>query len=517
MTNQATKKSLNLPTFLITLFLFVLCYTLASRAYIFWDVSWHIEGAKRMLEGGTYFSNLLDDNPPTVFMFYIPYALLSKIVNLPSYKLFFFYLLSIYGISGYLTFQVLKKKLTSQYEINVFYFASILWVLFFGITILGQRENILFCLFTPYLYMSLLPQLSGNSLGKPKQLTISFLATIGILQNPFYIIIPVSLDLLDCITHRRKPLLYQSFFYSFVALFLILSYSLYPNYYTQLLRLLYHFQAGIDQPEQTVMHNLMFISLSCSLLITLLFTTLFYRKLMYLKIIFILFFTMLIYLLEHKAWEYHLYPVMCASLLAFSALHIDNKNSEKETLFNYILKKLLMVFFTTSLFLTLATISFRYFGNHQIYNDKNATINKLMAFSKSTNPKNNKTLFFDTRVYPAYLLKFYGNLNIISPWANNWMLPTLIKFKNNPQQIDQYFIGKNLLFNLTADTLKNHRPQYVIYYKARYAPYVSEENFDVIHYLKQNKKVAHELKKYQPLRRIDHFVILKRQTKDDGS
>src|SRR3990167_10807581 len=58
--------------------IFLITFWIQNHLFINWDVTWHIEAAKRMLHGDTYTKNIFDDNPPMVFWFYMPAVLIHK-------------------------------------------------------------------------------------------------------------------------------------------------------------------------------------------------------------------------------------------------------------------------------------------------------------------------------------------------------------------------------------------------------------------------------------------------------
>lgn len=507
MDNAFRNESFNTRVFFVSLLLYAFCYVLLTQSFMFWEVSWHIEGAKRMLLGGTYLTNLVDDNSPPVFMFYIPYALLSKIRSLATPNIASLYILGTYAIASYFTYQVLKQKLQARYSIYAFYFASIVWSLFFGLPMLGERESIIFCFIAPYLYINLL---KGNPVSTRNQFFSALLAAIAIAQAPFYLILPLAVDLIDCIAYRKKPALYQTLFYLFSFLIFGISYLLYPEYYTVLLKLLYHFQAGINQTYKLIFAAQMLHAILITTAIILVFSIAFYQRLNYLKLLTMIFLAILIYVLEHKAWFYHLYPVFFLSALAFVVIHIDNKMSTNNSLNQTIAKKILTTILGFSLLFAFSSTISRTIGNIRNFHNKNTALNQLIHFSQLTDQKNNKTLSFNTRVFPTYLIKLYGGLNIISPWGNNWMLPALVNYQKNPEKIKGYEEGKRLLFHLTRTTLAKQRPQYIFYFKSEITPYINQKNFDVIQYLKADKNIRKALEYYRPYKNIGNYVILKR-------
>ena len=61
MINEVKKDVFRLRITLITVLLYAIAYLLLNQIFMFWETSWHIEGAKRMLSVGTYLTNLVDE------------------------------------------------------------------------------------------------------------------------------------------------------------------------------------------------------------------------------------------------------------------------------------------------------------------------------------------------------------------------------------------------------------------------------------------------------------------------
>src|SRR3990167_11556212 len=83
--NQKIK--LQFADYFFIVMIFCVSAWLQTHVFFNWDASWHIEGAKRMIEGGTYSKNVFDDNLPMVFWFYMPAVILSPILKISALTL----------------------------------------------------------------------------------------------------------------------------------------------------------------------------------------------------------------------------------------------------------------------------------------------------------------------------------------------------------------------------------------------------------------------------------------------
>src|SRR3989338_1568916 len=79
--------------------IFLITFWIQNHLFINWDVTWHIEAAKRMLHGDTYTKNIFDDNPPMVFWFYMPAVLLHHLTSFSFTTLTWFNVTIVIAIS----------------------------------------------------------------------------------------------------------------------------------------------------------------------------------------------------------------------------------------------------------------------------------------------------------------------------------------------------------------------------------------------------------------------------------
>src|SRR3990167_10663191 len=69
--------------YLTTIMLLLFSFWLQHHVYFNWDASWHIEAAKRIVNGNaSYSKNLFDDNLPMVFWYFVPAVLLNHLTGI---------------------------------------------------------------------------------------------------------------------------------------------------------------------------------------------------------------------------------------------------------------------------------------------------------------------------------------------------------------------------------------------------------------------------------------------------
>ncbi|MDF1759383.1 MAG: hypothetical protein P1U40_02485 [Coxiellaceae bacterium] len=475
-------------------------YMLNTHTFLYWDVAWHVEGAARVLNGGRYLSNLADDNPPMVFFYYLPLAYFCKAIGILSTEATHTYIYALYIACFSVIYCVLKNNELSTLKINIIYLTAISLTLFLGVNYIGQRELNMLCFFTPYLLLNLFNK-------KPSRLTglaSASLAAIGIMQAPFYLLLPVIIDTYNNLIEHSQIRLTQIIFYCLCVFLLLVSYLLYPHYFDTIIPLVYFAQHALNTMyTQMILFNpILWPCIVALLLLPLLLikTTAKYNAI---KCILLIVCAILIYLLEHKIWFYHLLPVIYLSVISFAFLATQNISDSfvKKTI---IYTPIILLLFT----FLLITIP-QYIKNRQQFADSQSQINQLIRFTHTISNKNAKLLILTTRVTPTYEVQLHTGIHVISPWANDWILPSLVATNSqvNTKELNKL---QRLYTTLILNALKQ-APQYIIYYASHPMPYIRKKEFDYYNFLYQNPSFTYILKNYIKTGEIGRFSLLTRR------
>ncbi len=480
--------------------LFACGYYFALQQYLYVEVSWHIEAARRMLDGGNYVTNIFDDNPPMVYLIYAPLVLLSQLIGKLHYQLAYAYIFLLYAMGSIVIFKVCQKALSLKIAVYSFFFASLIATLFLGVINYGERECVMMLFLTPYIYTNLFNYKPSLKFGA----AIALLAAIGIVQLPYFVIVLLALDGMQYFFREKRIQLYQYQFYFIALTFMLVFYILYPGYYSVILKYYVQAQENVNMTLTVLFHGFATRIVVACWLIASVATVTICKRLIYSKLFVILTIAIIIFFLQMKSWTFHLYPALFFCMLFGAVLMFDVLSSEPHAP-NLIFKKIIMGIYSVLIFILLLVAGLDYMRLTQFYHGTVNSTYQFKQFYKTIPPHENTTLFFHTLLYPAYILNMYAGVHVISPWANNWLL-----LQGLADGVDRSQAHKDFLYHLVSSTIAKKHPNYIVYPASNKIPYIKGEGFNYLEFFKQDKQFARQLKQYHYLKKIDNFIILKK-------
>jgi len=506
----------------ITFIVILLAYCLSLHFTLDPGVSWHVTAAQRMLAGGNYLTNLFDDSTPSTFALFIPLIWIHQLfagnwpMMIPAYVYFF------YAISFWLCYHVLSEYYSKHFHWRSLYYTILLSVIFFSLMILGQRETIGTVFIAPYLLMTAASPRKENH--KIIAWLIGLLAALAISQIPIDLIAIVTIDIL-CFIKRKKmtsqtdssstrPLsstenksyflsAQSSFYFSFI-LIMIVSYLLYPHYFTVALPLTMCFESGYNSKAfELILFN--FPSLIILILQTVLLSFNSKKQFVTVHLLIASWLFLLIYYGQNKNWYYHIYPLyIFLSLLIMMNLY-QKKNINFSLPQNFFMKLLLIFIFFPALYVTTEILlsNINYFSYSLKMKEFFDTLNQFV--------KNKTLLTFGTQLEPTYPFVHYTNATVVTPWSNIWLIPKWVNSANPEKSICLFKVGQELFSQQTINTLTKKTPEFILLNAQKNIPYIQQENFDLLSFLNKNKKIEKLLSNYYDLTTIHHFRLLKRR------
>lgn len=498
----------------ITALSLMVAFVIYNHVLINADVAWHIEGARRILAGGDYLTNLLDNNSPFVFGFYIPVIWLLKTHLFKPIPIIITYLLLWGIISLTLCYLVINRiKAYTDFTKRTVYYSLVFIVCFLPQASFGQREIILITLFLPYFFLKLHSLLNANTTSLPSMIVaLSILmAVVAIAQNPLYLALPIFIDLFVYVNGNRLRL-YSVFFYLGFLLCAILTPIYYPNYIKSIIPMTFCYEPGFNFPIIVLFLEI----LAVISLMTILLITVHYKKLEEKKDIALLtglmILAFLIYFLEQKLWYYHFYPVLTFTVLV---LAIIAAKSWQRLLFHHEHPQNEITFYISAAMLMMITITIGMYLKNQIviFQDPRSSYKRWIHYAQQ-HFANKKLFFFEILLQPSYTLPLYTNSIIVSPWSNPWFLPAMIKNKNtgafcNPQQDLKTF------FAITAKSLQEQQPDFIIvedlYNKIKYLG----GSFSYIDFFSADASIKNQLNDFYLYDNYLGLIIYKRKSVDN--
>ena len=491
---------------------FALSFYLQQHMFLNWDVGWHLEGAKRMLEGGTYTSNIFDDNPPMVFWFYMPSVLLHHLTSFSFTTLTWFNVTIVIAISFALSNICFNQRAMShRSHLRVMCYALLLSLLFLPLRSFGQREMLVVYFCFPYIAL-MGARFSGDIFGCVKnpyfQAFLGVWAAFGVAMNPLYTLLIAALEIQLWFTHRQwhafRPELMALVATSIVYLSAIAIF--YPDYYSVIVPSIFVFSPGFDSHWAKLVNN---VSVIYFLLLSICFFCT-YRNLKQRAWLLSLWICAVvsygIYLLNMKLWYYHFYPfIFFATLLSFEGLsgivHINRKR-----ILHYVAG---IVFLSYGCLVIFGIISADRMNIALFKNPKTDT-NQVIAYFKKQ-PSDATFYVFSTNLSAAFSLANSIHQKFISPWPVCWVIPMIASNHQfhtvtgwKKQWIEKY--EKNFLETVGHD-FKTERPNYVIVDTTKNQRYLRHVSFDFIDFLSHNEAFQQAWKSYRLDTVIKGYVI----------
>lgn len=480
---------------LITLLLLVIAFIIRLNSFVDMDVAWHVEGAKRLLHGGSYITQVFDDNSPWVFYYYIPVELTHSLLALPYHIVIPLYVLACNLISLLLIRRILKYAFDSGKR-QACYFISLFILIFLPLMNFGQREIILINFVMPYFWLNIALITQQQRIATSVTIICALLACLGILQNPLYLPLILIWDITKLYKIQRWSS-YQTVFYLATLAATLVSFVSYPDYTFTVLRLVMCYEGAFNSSFWNLITTATWFCLLGIFLFLLNYRN--WRNdvaIVYSALSMMI--CLIIYFYERKNWYYHLYPAYSfLVLLLFFILQRYQATFQSKcrlTVSDYInlvctITILLMTLIHTILFLA---------GIISEFHDQNYSWNRWITYARQ-NFNNAKVFLLMPYNPPLHSLPLYANTHVVSPWFNTWFIPALnarysSRLCNNRNDLE-------LTRLITLRAIHLEKPDYIL----TRVPDIAKSNYDTYH---QTDTVY--LAGYHYLTQYDGVTIYKR-------
>jgi hypothetical protein len=482
----------------VTLLVAVAAYCLLQNIFLDQALSWKLQAASRMLAGGNYLHNFFDDGNPFLFAYFIPVVWLHEFTALTWSQAAGIYICLWTLLGSLLSYRVLLLAYQRSSARRWLYFGVLLALWLFSLVNFGQRECLLLALAMPYLLMQCLleaEQRRGCFVN-----CLAVVAALSIAQFPFYLFLPFALD---CLAWWRKEQGWHwrhTCLYGLSALLLLISFLLYPNYYTVIMPLIYHFEGGYDDLLVAVFNVYSLMEVAVLLLSLLLL-----NKVKLWRLWIITFISGVIYWLAAKAWFYHFYPLLALSivLIALIVVEKDFDCSLKKSSLGSLVSQFLIYLVGLTL---IACLGFNLFYQVLLRADPHAQRNQLLRFVKESVGAQS-VIVLATRLQPSYSLTTYSQAKVVMPWGNLWLLPAVVNNRDQPAQLPGYFHAKKILFQQMANTLQQRKPTFVFVESGKHIGYLKPENFKIMKFYETDKVIKQAMSRYRFIKQVAGFDV----------
>ena len=488
---------------------------ISSHTRISWDISWLLEAANRLTEGGSYTHNFFEANPPLIIYIYSLAILISPIFGSKVFSVLFLNY-SIALISILMSYPLLKRICRADSGLlNCLLITLCFAELILPSTDFGQREDLTLMLIMPYLFVCSL-RLENQNFKPSFLLACGLMAGVGFSIKPHFII-PLSLIFIWVLYKKRdwKPCFsIENLSILGVMCFYVLSVPFFnPDYFQKIFPLAFHYYLNYWKSPWWALAN---DPLALCVLFTLLATWIriqlnkAYQQLTQILMLANLGF-LIIFFAQSQDWYYHLLPCLILSLLLlalnlaliiqeisinyrFSSLHYLNLLNLLN-LIGCLLCCLYIVSFSIMLNLVHIDIAF----------DEHDLVNQLLKKFKSI--PDGPFMVISTSMEPNSSLLSYSGRHSSSRSPMLWLLPASLKPQFQAGNPALAKAGLQLTRKIVIEDLQENPPNIILidnYPEKKYLPNIK---FDYLDFLEKDPKFRAIWKNYHFDGQIDGFLI----------
>jgi hypothetical protein len=504
---------------LAVLFVFIVGIIIQANMMLNFDASWLIKAANKLLNGGHYYTDFIDANPPFSLYLYIPAVLLAKICHINFALAFKIYTFAIAAGSIYLC-HILMRHIFDSTGIRIHY---ILLVVIAFVFILmpaysfGEREHFTMMLTLPYLFLLDL-RLLNKSINFYLILLIGLAAGIGFAIKPYFLLTLIACELYFMCKKRSlfACVRFETILIGAVILLYLISIFIFtPNYMHKILPLsyLYFVSARASRVAAFLQGTIIFW------LIVLGVYFLLHKRLRYKSLAEIFIFAsigyLITYFIQGTNWYYHLLPILTIATLLMvlflceKSFDIMAKFKSGIKWFDVVLLVLLQIFIVIAPITD--TIKYTAIGMSTV---KDFHSSKISQYVKN-HAYGQSVYVFDERMIVVNGLVDYAHAISASRFSSQSFLPGLIWLSHMSNLTDtqksRVIKDKQEIIDVTIEDLQKNRPKLILENLAKHNLCLSKKRFSFIGFFSQDKRFRKLFKHYKYITVLDDFAIYARK------
>ena len=480
-------------------------FLMQIHMYQDWDMLYLLEGGRHLLSGGTYVTDVFENNPPLIYYFSMGIIFLSDLLDINN--VFFFklviYLCILYSLSvSYYLLIVNSLKVNANFFMLL---ALAFCFLILSVCCFGEREHLMLLFTIPYFF--LLHQSASAIKFKPiLRMTISFLAALGFALKPYFLFSLFFSELLFMYWQRDWKTLFrleaQIIFWTLVVYLVSVEFFM-PDFYSTILPYIIQFYRFNGNDISSLLINPAVIN-ALFLLLSSLFLFRFLSRLDMLLIT-VSFGFMLSFILQGKGWAYHAFPLitvnsLLAVLLVYHLAQTCNKNR--------IYPGLIISIIAAQFLFTLIPWSALYHQKINYYINESSKFQQMIKIAKQY-AQNKYIFFFSTDLSQTILINYYSDSKLGSRFPTLWPLLGIINRQFVLQQCDEIcMIGKKKMRHYILEDFQRYQPE-LVYVDVKSEKAFFRTSFDYLEFMQASSAFRTLWQQYSYLLTIDNYAIYK--------
>lgn len=494
---------------------FVIAALMQSSIFCNTDARWLLHTTAKFINGGKYYHDFFETNPPMILYLNIPPVLLVKFLHLPLGFIFraYVFLLAVFSLA---ICSVLLKKIyhdRPKWMLRIFICALAYVFVIVPAHTFGEREHLALLLTAPYFFLAVLR--GGNYKVSIKlAVLIGILAGCGFAIKPYFVI-PFGLVELYLMFSDKKLLawlrLETLIIIGILVLYLAAIFIFTPEYITQVIPLAWQFYfSSVGKPYIYIFSSIwmIFFLLSSGCFV------LFYELVEQQKFIIIMFLASVgficAYVLQHTMWFYHTLPSYAFSLLLLVQLLQEIIFKPRGIIIRY---KRIKIFF-----LVLVLVVFGVFVPITVFctiffSDTSPKVEQVIGFIKHNTP-NHKVYFFTTGLDLTHRIIDKAGAQSVSRFPSQLLLPGLFKQLNSAKTAEQKIKinhYKQQIIDAVIEDLSLYKPDLIIITDAKYDSSLASYNFAYIKFFSQDPRFRKIFKLYSKVYKMGSLTFYHRR------
>ncbi len=482
------------------------------------DVAALLQFAQRMLHGERLYVDLIDINPPMIFLLDTIPAGLADIAELPSTACYVLFVLALAGLGGAASVGLLSRLGEGRRPLDALIWpALIAFVLVaYPMHSFGQREHLLLIFTLPYA-LTAAARAERQSLPRAVEVAAALFAFVGIGLKPHFALVPAGLELLvlsragwrGCARSPQPWLILGACLAYVAAVRLAL-----PEYFSVIVPLV---AQCYEQLNLAGLIDLLTRDQVPALVLPLLPLAVIAWRLPAARLsramIALTFVATAAGLLQGKGWDYHFFAARGALVLTFGAVIAEGAA--------HIAPLARLRWAPLAIATTAVALIFAFSGvlNPPFKGPRNFANTAASRFLPvvQANAAGKPVLWLTTSIYPQFPVLNYTESRLAMPFMSLWVLPAVYGADSAPGGALAYHAtttmsgAEQLVWRSVIDGFTKSHPALVLVEQASREGAFRGLPFDYLDYFLRDPAFAAEWSNYAPLTKVDNVTIYRRR------
>jgi hypothetical protein len=473
--------------------------------------------AQRWLAGERLYVDLIDINPPLVFMLDLVPAAIARLTPVPAPSALMLCMLAWIVFGFVLCWRLLRVAPGTVSAIHRYLFPPLF--LFLMIVYPGsefaQREHLMIVSTLPYLLLAQ-ARMEGRETLRSLVLATALFAAVGFALKPHFLMIPLLVEALVALSVGRRAALRDPVPWTLAAV--LLAYGAFvvlvtPQYLTLVVPLA--MDSYLRLGDQGVW-NILFdsqLTASAMLLVPLAAMSLFMRRPLARLIAVTAIATTVIAMVQGKGWPYHVLPTESFVLLLAAALLCEFLDSQVPAVHERRSVSLMVFMVTLMLAVYYLSALTRPTFWRQARFEQSPAGQLLQRFGKQA--AEGPLLVLSPGIYPHFPLVNYAGTKMATRFMSMWPIqgayPTCLpdgRMFRNPSEMS---FAESYAYNAVAEDFNRNRPKLVIVDKEPGIVMCGGKEFDYLAYFRRNPLFEASWGRYRLLAEYDRYWVYVRR------